>query len=381
MDNKLGINATLEELEVVHAVMDCEEKLIHVYKIFEADIYIPGIIILKDNRFYNMLPKARFFELMSKQFMYDLFLKRTVQYFFDETSSENYLMLDSRTLITEAARLALERQEKFRFDPVIVYFGQNDYRLLGINVLLLAQNEVNEAALALIRESNEFKKDLMRILSHDLRNPLSGVLGISNLIVQSDDIVKIKSMASHMAISLTNITKLVNDFVNSALADSTELSMNLSDFNLIELLDSSINNLKPLAQNKNQNIKFSTSDKAFLLHADIIRLREVFENIISNAIKYSPLQSQIFIDVAKNHSHITVKIKDEGPGFTPEDLSKVFNKFQKLSAKPTGNETSTGLGLFIVKKIIDKHKGDISIETAVGKGSTFVVTLPLPNAE
>jgi signal transduction histidine kinase len=106
-------------------------------------------------------------------------------------------------------------------------------------------------------------------------------------------------------------------------------------------------------------------------------MREAIDNLISNAIKYSPIGGKIAVIVGQALENTTIRVADEGAGLSPEDLGRLFGRFQRLSAKPTAGESSTGLGLSIVKRIIDMHGGQVTAESAgPGRGSTFTITLP-----
>ena len=100
---------------------------------------------------------------------------------------------------------------------------------------------------------------------------------------------------------------------------------------------------------------------------------QVFENLLSNAIKFSPQNKKVYVSVVKKNGRIVAKVKDEGPGLSDDDKKKLFGKYQKLSAKPTGNETSTGLGLSIVKKFVEAMQGEIWCESTAGEGASFFV--------
>jgi signal transduction histidine kinase len=111
---------------------------------------------------------------------------------------------------------------------------------------------------------------------------------------------------------------------------------------------------------------------------DSDRIREAIDNLVSNAVKYSPIGGTIDLLVAREDDGILVQVRDQGAGLSPEDISRLFGRFQRLSAKPTAGETSTGLGLSIVKRIVDLHGGRIKVESAgPGKGATFKMTLPV----
>jgi len=106
-------------------------------------------------------------------------------------------------------------------------------------------------------------------------------------------------------------------------------------------------------------------------------MREAIDNLVSNAIKYSPIGGKITVGVTHDGSDTAIRITDQGAGLSPEDLGRLFGRFQRLSAKPTAGESSTGLGLSIVKRIIDMHGGHVTAESAgPGQGSTFTVKLP-----
>jgi len=109
----------------------------------------------------------------------------------------------------------------------------------------------------------------------------------------------------------------------------------------------------------------------------LIRLVQIFDNIMSNAIKFSPQGSNIYVTLNQNGKMSKVSVRDEGPGMSEEDQSRMFGNFQRLSAQPTGGEKSTGLGLAIVKKIIDAHKGTIEVDSKLGSGSTFSFLLKM----
>jgi signal transduction histidine kinase len=106
-------------------------------------------------------------------------------------------------------------------------------------------------------------------------------------------------------------------------------------------------------------------------------LREAVDNLVSNAIKYTPLGGRMELSMSVDDRGIAIRVKDEGPGLSQEDLSRLFGRFQRLSARPTGGESSTGLGLSIVKRIVELHGGTVGAESAgPGQGATFIIRLP-----
>jgi len=374
---KISFSSVLAELEMVKAQLDSNERLMNVYNIFESNCDTPGIVITKNGSFYRMLSKARFFQVMSKQYMFDLFSRRSVQFFFDDYSSENYLIFEETVSIIEAAKKALLRADKERNDPIIIITSQKEYKLISMQTLLLAQNEIQTNMLAVISETNEFKKEVLQIVAHDLRNPLSVIIGFSKLLMyELKESEKSYLYSTQISSAANNMNNLINDFLVAAINDTTDIELHYSIFNIRQYIESTIKSFENLYLAKQQELIFETFVENILVNADKNKIIEVLENLISNAIKYSNFGGKINVSLFKENENAIIKVADEGPGLTDYDKGVVFNKFQKLSAKPTGNETSTGLGLYIVKRIIERHEGKIWVESEYGKGSSFFVALP-----
>lgn len=378
MESAIGINATLGDLDLVSASIDAEDRLIKAYDIFAKHPTYPGLIVLKDGKLFRMLSKANFFEVMSQQFMFDVYSRRSANYFFDENDTSSSLMLEANTLILKASTIALQRPSTSRFDPIIVKFSADCFKLLDYYVLLMAENQLHIQTSGLLREANEFKKDVLGMVAHDLRNPISAIWGFANILVEStkndQDILEYAKIILEASQQMQN---MVDDLLVSAINDATDFSVNPSPFDLVRLINQIIANFKELSDLKNQKIYFFYSDNSIRINADASKLREVMENLISNAIKYSEIGKEIKIYVEKLDQNVTIKVTDEGPGMSDADKEKVFGKFTRLSAKPTAGESSTGLGLFIVKKLVELHRGKIWVESELNEGSTFIVELPL----
>jgi signal transduction histidine kinase len=134
---------------------------------------------------------------------------------------------------------------------------------------------------------------------------------------------------------------------------------------------------RPLAARKEQTITVA-APRNNAASCDVDRIREAIDNLVSNAVKYSPIGGTIDLLVRPDGGGIVVEVRDQGAGLSPEDMSRLFGRFQRLSAKPTAGETSTGLGLSIVKRIVDLHGGQVTVDSAgPGTGATFKMTLPV----
>ena len=229
-----------------------------------------------------------------------------------------------------------------------------------------------------LTEANEIKNELLSVASHDLKNPLQSILGYTEIIQAklgnspvSDRLAKIHQSAERML-------KLVNNLLETTALESGKYELILKPTNLNLLTKSVISYNQPQASHKNQVVYFSIdTDFDYIVEADESRLGEALDNLVSNAIKYSPADKKIKVAIYGFEEKVRVEIQDEGPGLTDDDKTKLFGKFQRLSARPTAGETSTGLGLSIVKDVVELHHGKVWAESEVGNGCTFIVELPL----
>jgi signal transduction histidine kinase len=379
MNPKLHINSVLGDLELKNASVNMSDMVHTVHLIFENDSTSPGLILLKEGQFYGLLSRVKFFEIMSRQFMYDLYSKRRIDHFFEKDNSRKYLILSSTTSIITATNRALKRSGAEIFEPIIVTCENNEYKLLDFYQLLVAQSNIQLLMNEILKRANEFKKEVLAIATHDLRNPIGTILGFSDLIAGIDDLGKCKEFALYIHKSATQMEDLVNSFLVSTINDSIEYKLEFSNFDIVQLLSSIIKEFEFSAEKKKQHIEFETMNSSINITSDHLKIKEVIENLLSNAIKYSEEKKIIKVFLRKSDDYIEIDINDQGPGFSKSDLKKIYGKFQRLSAKPTGDESSTGLGLFITKTIIDKLNGTVNLESEEGKGTTFKVKLPLLN--
>jgi signal transduction histidine kinase len=243
----------------------------------------------------------------------------------------------------------------------------------------LAQVLMDQLAIRL-KAKKAFKAhlDLLHHTVHDLKNPLNNVILSAEIISSEADIGS--SISEYSATIIRNAKKMeerLNRLLDLSKMEDENYHLNLKDNDLIELIRAIIGTLENISKEKNQKI-FLKSDKQLILRCDYERMEEIFENLISNAIKFSPADSVILIEIRSREEEVVIVIKDEGQGLTRTDQEKLFTKFAKLSAVPTGMETSHGLGLSIVKTLVELHMGKVWAESeGKGMGSSFFVSLPI----
>jgi len=227
-----------------------------------------------------------------------------------------------------------------------------------------------------VDQLNGEKQQIISIVSHDIKAPLNRIFALVQLMEMDKQ-------------NLTNDQKNYLDKMHQVVVDGLSMIRNLVDYRNIEyrgidlhpeqinisaFIDSKVKNFRTLADKKNIIINYTAPEDITIVSDDQC-LTRVFDGLISNAIKFSAEGKEIFVSVTNEPNRVDVRVQDQARGFRAEDLSKLFMKFQKLTAKPTAGESSTGLGLYVVKEFLDKIGGTMKIETQEGIGTTFVVSL------
>lgn len=227
-----------------------------------------------------------------------------------------------------------------------------------------------------LKDANKLKSDFLGIAAHDLKNPLQVILGYTHLLKlkmeKNGDACKEVEIIDR---SVAKMLNLISELLQTATMERGKLRLNLSEVDVTELAETVVRDNKPIATQKRQRMRFFAK-KDFWIIGDKRLIVQVIENLVSNAVKYSPLGKAIWVSVEEGHGEVVFKIRDEGPGFTTDDKKHLFKQFQRCSAKPTAGESSTGLGLSICKGFVELHGGRIEVESKEGTGSTFIVHLP-----
>lgn len=239
------------------------------------------------------------------------------------------------------------------------------------------QNEIQKQNEQLV-QLNEEKNQFLHIAAHDLRSPLSSLVGVADLLEYSDD-TDSESKESYIHIIKQSTGRMINMIDDLLDVNNIEKGLNGDEFKTIDaqsITQSLANIYRKRAEAKNITLEKEFEDQPLYIKADESHLRSIIENLLSNAIKFTSPGGLVTFKTAKENKRVIISIKDNGPGISDEDQEKLFNRFSKLSNKPTGDESSTGLGLYIVKCLTDELGGEITYETALGKGTTFTVSIP-----
>lgn len=233
------------------------------------------------------------------------------------------------------------------------------------------------AALADVKALNEEKTELMNIVSHDLKNPIGAIMGMSDLLMNDDShyLANIRIFSGEIYKLSARMLALVGNLLDINAVESNKLKFFPVTLYPTSMLQIIADEFKWQTESKKITLLVQGSEHITVL-ADEIWFHRVMENLVSNAVKFSPHNKNIFISITQHGLTVRVSVRDEGPGINSDDRKKLFGKFSRLSAQPTGDEHSSGLGLCIVKKFVEVMNGKVWCESEPGQGATFIVELP-----
>ncbi|MEP7279867.1 MAG: tetratricopeptide repeat-containing sensor histidine kinase [Bacteroidota bacterium] len=228
-----------------------------------------------------------------------------------------------------------------------------------------------------LAELNYEKNSLISIVSHDLNTPFAAIKMWLNIL---DDepanlTVEQKKAVERIRQSAGKGELLIRSILDIEKAETNQHKVQLENFDLKVFVENIVDDFLPAASGKDIQLHFETPDKHVYLVSDKQLVSRICENLFSNAIKYSPPGKNVWISLADGNDAVNIKVRDEGLGIAREELPNLFSKYSKVSSTPTAGEASTGLGLSIVKRIVEELNGSVFCESEPGKGSLFTVVL------
>ncbi len=229
------------------------------------------------------------------------------------------------------------------------------------------------------RKALRTQTDMMNRIVHDLKNPNTTISLSAELIKRKADDPKIVAdFADRIKTAANNVLTNLNNLLDLSQIENGSFRLNMSEVDILDTLTTVKKNFELIANQKKQNIKISCNCRSLIL-ADATRLQDAFGNLLSNALKYANPDTAVHIYVKETENkEVLIEFKDQGQGLLPEDMDRLFVKFAKLSATPTGKEHSNGIGLSIVKMLIELHKGKVWTESeGKDKGASFFILLPI----
>ncbi|GAA4449897.1 hypothetical protein GCM10023189_09690 [Nibrella saemangeumensis] len=302
----------------------------------------------------------------------------------DINEAAGQLLMDSRFVTKEWIWTFADKVLSVLTKPIRTsYFKGRIWLFNDVSELYQLYSQLDEQRRLLVRQNEQLAdakseiENLIGVIAHDLKSPLATISFVFDFLPmlgslnaeQQDNInygLKTVKRGATLIDSIVFYNKLIS---------STE-PVHTMDMELNDLLEVVVDGFEAQARQKQIKLHLNAPDEAVMLHTDPESLVRILDNLISNALKFSLFGKNIFVNSYLKQGQLYIAVRDEGPGIGPDDMPRLFKRFQRLSAQPTNNESSSGLGLSIVKSLTEKLGATIEVESVVGEGTTFRLAFP-----
>jgi signal transduction histidine kinase len=314
----------------------------------------------------------------------DTFLISRIQYIFANLELRNNKPSDSEIEIMFAGEKYFINSNRMQVVDLLLSTYEN--AIQKNNELHKAHNDLMEIHRQLeqknieLEKLNQEKNRFLSVAAHDLRNPLTTIYTAADLITE-----ELKNKTSTETIEFLEMIKqsskfmrsLIDELLDVSVIDLGKLSIHMEPVNLMELIRNNVALNRVIAGRKQITVEYDTNNNLPVLNLDRKKIEQVLNNLISNAIKYSYPKSSVLINSKCENGNLIISVRDTGQGIPPAEMDKLFKPFPRISVKTTSGESSTGLGLVIVRKIVEAHNGRVWAESQVKIGTTFYISIPI----
>lgn len=283
-----------------------------------------------------------------------------------------------KKIFTYKSELDKKVSEVKHLHKVITRLNKNIEKLEEANVNLIEQKEALSAKKIQLEELQTKKDELLAIKFHDIKNPANAIHGLVELL-ESYDLTasEQQEIMESLVESSTTIVDLIQNISETFAKENFDDEYIMENSSLQDVVDSVVTINSAYAKKKGIRLINNSSNALPKFKFDPMKIKEVVDNLVNNAVKYSPSNTDVAIRTYMTEKKVYIEVSDNGVGISEKELPYIFEKGVKLSPKPTGNEKSSGLGMWIVKKVIEVHKGKIEVKSKLNAGTVFTIELPL----
>ncbi len=266
----------------------------------------------------------------------------------------------------------------------ITIIKENEEKIFDLNIklieyerLLSIERSRSEQHKLILEELNKLKGEFVSNISHEFRTPLASIIGFSETILGDPDMPTEMRNEFHQIIldEGKRLAKLINDVLDVSKIEGGEIELNIENFDVVKVLHNVVEEVRDSIVAKGITLTYEYPSEEVIVHADREKISRVYHSILTNAVKFTNTKGRITVLAKSYYKEFEVIISDTGIGIPEKDLPYIFQKFYRVS-RPGTEIPGTGLGLVFVKQIVDLHKGFITVQSEVNRGSTFIVKLP-----
>ncbi|WP_066050368.1 two-component system histidine kinase PnpS [Robertmurraya korlensis] len=248
--------------------------------------------------------------------------------------------------------------------------------IIGLNDvwkgILLVFHDITE-----IKKLEQMRKDFVANVSHELKTPITSIKGFSETLLDGamEDKQTLEAFLNIILKESDRLQTLIQDLLDLSKMEKQGFQLSIQKINIVDVLNEVLPILAGKASEKNIDLQFEAEDDGIYIEGDVYRLKQVFINLITNAISYTPEGGLVRVEVRERTSKIRINVVDTGIGIERKEIPRIFERFYRVDRARSRNSGGTGLGLAIVKHLIEAHKGNIRVESKVGRGTTFIIEL------
>ncbi|WP_264738738.1 two-component system histidine kinase PnpS [Cytobacillus firmus] len=332
-----------------------------------------GLILIDSRGYINLMnrPYKEVFNVNPSEYLYKLY----------------YEVIEHKgiTEMVEEIFMTEQKVKKQLIIPVNIerrYFEVYGVPIIGTNDewkgILLVFHDITE-----LKKLEQMRKDFVANVSHELKTPITSIKGFSETLLDGamENKQALNDFLSIILKESDRLQSLIQELLDLSKIEKQGFSLSIQQLDLTDVLEDVMAIMKGKAAEKEIVFEYQRDEKPVYIEGDIHRLKQVFINIISNAISYTPNQGVIYISAAKTRSTVLTEIRDTGIGIEASEIPRIFERFYRVDKARSRNSGGTGLGLAIVKHLVEAHKGSISVKSEVGKGTSFIIELPKMNNE
>ena len=226
-------------------------------------------------------------------------------------------------------------------------------------------------------EANRLKAHFIANISHELKTPITVIMSVMQLAIVKENVRENSSNIDIINNNCQRLLRLINNIIDIEKFDTHQLSLDLENINIVNLIEDIISSIEPYAKSKNLNIIFDTNDEDIIMAIDYSKIERIILNLLSNAIKFSYDNGYIYVNVNKEDENVNISVRDFGIGMDKNYLDKIFDRFVQLDNTMTRKNEGSGIGLSIVKSFVSLHDGTIDVKSEKYQGSEFIINIPI----